>query len=230
MRRAFFTAATVILSLIASGIVACTSVAVGPAAAAEHASKAAFCGADDSIDRAGANISSNAGFLAVLKTHSHDLTVLKENAPSGALGQLTTEVVNDAEAAVAANNANDLNNLPDGASIDTYCGVNGNGQALPAYFGKGKTTAFCSTFLPIFQAVSDASTTAGREAAFTAHQTQIDQLASELSTLPKSIKAKATTTVTKAQTAIKSNNPASATTGKGSGAAAYVALYCGQNE
>ncbi len=67
MRRVAFAATAVTLSLMASGIVACTSVGVSPAAAAEHASKAAFCGANDSIDRAGANVTSNAGFLAVLK-------------------------------------------------------------------------------------------------------------------------------------------------------------------
>ena len=82
----------------------------------------------------------------MLKTHSHDLAVLKENAPSGAVGQLAIEVVNDAEAAVAANNANDLNNLPDGTSLDTYCGVDGNGNPLPAYFGTGDSTPFCSEF------------------------------------------------------------------------------------
>jgi hypothetical protein len=229
MRRAFFTATTVILSLMASGIVVCTSVAVGPAAAAEHASKAAFCSANDSIDRASANVTTNAGFLAVLKSHTHDLTVLKENAPPGSVGQLTIEVVNGAQAAVSADNANDLNNPPDGGSIDTYCGVNGNGQPLPSYFNAGKATAFCSTFLPIFQAVGNAPNAAGVLAALTAHQSQISQLASELSTLPKSIKAKATTTVDKAQAAIKANN-AAAIKGNGSGSAQSVALYCGQNE
>jgi hypothetical protein len=53
---------------------------VSTASAAELASNTAFCSANDSIDRAGANVTSNAGFLAVLKKHIHDLTVLKENA------------------------------------------------------------------------------------------------------------------------------------------------------
>jgi hypothetical protein len=218
------------LAFLASGIVASTSVGVGAAGAAEHASKAAFCGANDSIDRASVNVNSNAGFLAVLKKHTHDLTVLKENAPTGAMGQIVNETVSEAEAAISSNNANELNNIPGGGNIDTYCGVNGNGAPLPSYFGAGKTTTFCSTFLPIFAAVSNAPNAAGREAALTAHQAQINQLASELSTLPKSIKAKATATVAKAQAAIKSGSPASATTGNGSGAASDVALYCGQNQ
>ena len=140
------------LAVLASGIVAGTSVGVSAAGAAEHASKAAFCGANDSIDRAGANVNSNAGFLAVLKKHTHDLTILKENAPPGALGQTVKETVTEAEAAISSNNANELNNIPNGAAIDTYCGVNGNGAPLPSYFGKGKTTTFCSTFVPIYQA------------------------------------------------------------------------------
>jgi hypothetical protein len=230
MCRPVFTAAIVTLSVVASGIVAFTSVAVSPAAAAEHASKAAFCGANDSVDRASANVDSNAGFLAVLKTHSHDLAVLKENAPPGALGQTVIEVVNDAEAAVSSNNANELNNLPGGGSIDTYCGVNGNGSPLPAYFGHGETTPFCSTFVPIYQAAGNAPNQAAVLSALKAHQAQVDQLASDLSTLPKSIKAKASVAVGNAQKAIASNNPSAIGNGNGNGPASDVALYCGQNQ
>ena len=217
------------LAFLASGIVASTSVGVSVAGAAEHASKAAFCGANDSIDRASTKVNSNAGFLAVLKKHTHDLAVLKENAPPGALGQTVQEVITEAEAAISSNNANELNNIPGGENIDTYCGVNGNGAPLPSYFGKGSATAFCSNFVPIFQAVSNAPNAAGVLAALTAHQSQISQLTSELPTLPKSIRAKATTTVAKAEAAIKANN-AAAIKGNGSGSAQSVALYCGQNQ
>jgi hypothetical protein len=219
----------VMLAFLVSGIVASTSVGVSAAGAAEHASKTAFCGANDSIDRAAAKVNSNAGFLAVLKKHTHDLAVLKENAPPGAIGQTVKGTVTEAEAAISSNNANELNNIPDGANIDTYCGVKGNGQPLPSYFGTGKTTSFCSTFLPLFEAVSNAPNTAGVLAAITAHQSQVSQLASELSTLPKSIRATATATVDKAQAAIKANN-AAAIKGNGGGEAMDVALYCGQNQ
>jgi len=224
-----FASSAVILAVVASGIVAGTTVGVSVAGAAEHASKAAFCGANESIDRASANVTTNAGFLAVLKSHAHDLTIMKKDAPAGSLGQTVQETISAAEAALSANNANDLNNLPSSGGIDTYCGVAGNGKPLPSYFGTGKTTAFCSTFLPIFEAVGNAPNAAGVLAALTAHQAQISQLASELPTLPKSIKAKATTTVATAQAAIKANN-AAAITGSGSGSAQSVALYCGQNE
>jgi hypothetical protein len=218
------------LSLMGSGLVACTSVGVSPAAAAEHASKAAFCGANESIDRAGANVTSNAGFLTVLKKHTHDLTVLMENAPPGALGQTVDETVTAAEAAISSDNANELNNIPDSGSIDTYCGVNGNGASLPSYFGKGTATSFCSTFLPVYQSAQNATSKAAVLAAITAHQAQVNQLASELSSLPKSIKGKATAAVDNAQKAIASKNPADLGGGNGGGPASYVALYCGQNQ
>jgi hypothetical protein len=229
MRRVVVMSAMVVLSVVSCGVVACTSVGVSPAGAAIQANKAAFCGANDAIDRASANVNSQAGFLAVLKSHSHDLAIMKKDAPPGSLGQTVQAMMSAADAAVSSNNPNDLNNVPGGASIDTYCGVDGDGNPLPTYFGKGRTTAFCSTFLPIFQAVSNADNSAGILAALTAHQTQISQLTSELSSLPKSIKAKATTTVDKAQTAVTDKNVA-AIQGNGSGAAMYVALYCGQNQ
>jgi hypothetical protein len=54
---------------------------------------------------------------------------------------MVNEVVTEAEPAVCSNNANEFNNIPDGADIDTYSGVNGNGAPLPAYFGKGTSSA-----------------------------------------------------------------------------------------
>jgi hypothetical protein len=230
MGRTVAASTAVMLAVLASGIVACANVEVSIAGAAQHASKSAFCGANESIDRASANVNSYAGFLAVLKKHAHQLEILKKDAPPGALGPLVQEVVNGAEAAVSSNNANDLNDIPSGAAIDTYCGVDGNGNPLPSYFGTGKATAFCSTFVPIYQAVGNAPNAAGVVAALTAHQSEISQLASELSTLPKSIRAAATTTVDKAEKVITTKNPALIKPNGGNGSAAHVALYCGQNQ
>ena len=232
MRRMALVSIGAVLVVAASGIVASTNVGISTASAAELASKTAFCGGNIAIDKASTKVDSNAGFLDVLKQHKSALSAMNENLPSGTLGTEARDEVTAARAAIASGNVSDLSTVPAsaGGDIDTYCGVGGNGQALPPYFAKGKATAFCSTFLPIYEAVSNAPNATARTAAFTAHQAQIDQLGSELSTLPKSIKAKATATVTKAQAAVKSDNSASATTGSGSGAAAYVALYCGQNQ
>jgi hypothetical protein len=225
MRRLFAAQALVLVGAFIFGVALSNAGAMG-AGATTHGSKAAFCAANDSIDRASANVNSAAAFLAVLKTHTHDLTIMKENAPAGGLGQLARQLVNDALAAVSSNSVTELNNLPDGGAVDTYCGVDGNGKPLPKYFGTGKTTAFCSTFLPIYQAVGNATDSAGVLAALTANQAQISQLASELPTLPTSIKAEATATVDKAQAAITTQTM---TQGNGNGPATDVALYCGEN-
>jgi hypothetical protein len=230
MRRMRLLVTVVTLSVLSSAVLDSTAVGLGviPAGAAVQASKAVFCGANDSIDRGSANITSNAGFLAFLKTHTHDLAILRKNAPPGALGQTVQQTVKDAEAAISSNSPNALNNLPSGGAVDTYCGVDGEGNALPGYFNKGTRTQFCSTFLPIFAAVGNAPDATGRLAVLTVHKSQVSQLASELSTLPKSVKAKATSVVDKAETAITTNNPGVLESHNGS--AADVALYCGQNQ
>ena len=105
---------------------------------------------------------------------------MKKNAPSGTLGQTVQQAVTAAEAAIASNNPNDLNNAPSGAGIDTYCGVNGQGKALPTYFNKGTGTTFCSTFVPVYQATQNAPNKAGVLSILTAHQAQISQAATEL--------------------------------------------------
>jgi hypothetical protein len=230
MRRVIL-ASAVLLAVMAPGVVVTTAVGVDAAAAAGSSAKAAFCGANDSLDRASAKVTSNAGFLAVLKTHTHDITILKKDAPSGSLGQTVQQTIAAAEAAITSNNPNDLNSVPSGGGIDTYCDVDGNGNPLPSYFGKGASTTFCTTFLPVYGAVGNAEPNQSAVlSALTADQVAITKLSSELSSLPKSIKAKATAAVDKAQTAITTKNPSAVGGGGGTGPAGYVALYCGQNQ
>jgi hypothetical protein len=235
MRRAFVTSAVLASSVMTSVVFACTSIEVRPTGAAVQASKGAFCGALASVDRAGANVTSTSGLLAVLKSHSRDLAIMKRNVPSDGLGQLTDQVLSVAETAISSNNANELNNVPSTASIDTYCRVDGTGKPLPSYFGKGTSSTFCSTYVPVHQVIENATqnglNNSGVLAIITAHQAQLSQLASELSTLPKSIKAKATAAVHNAQTAVTTKNPSVLPSGNSKEARAYiaVALYCGQN-
>ena len=165
----------------------------------------------------------------MLKHNKATLIVMEKNLPPGALGTEARQVIAAAQAAVVSGKANDLNNSPSGADIDTYCGVDGSGNPLPKYFATGKGSSFCTTFLPIFQAVGSAGTPAAVLAALDANKTQIAQLATEVSGLPASIKAKASATVSKAQTAI-TDNSAAGLKGNGNGPAPKVALYCGQNQ
>lgn len=234
MRRAVSTCVGATLMVAAFGLFTLglsigTSVGSGTAGAADNSNKAAFCKANIAIDRAAANVNSNAGFLPILKSHAHDLALLKQDAPSGSLGQLVQQILTVADSAVASNNVSELNSLPDGSALDAYCDVNGNGQKLPKDFGQGKSTAFCTTFDPIYMAVGAAPNKAAVLSALSAHQAQINQLRSELSTLPNSVRTKATTAVHNAEKAITTQNSSALANGGGNGPAADVALYCGQD-
>ena len=206
-----------------------TAASASTASSTTHASKSAFCGADVSIDKASAGVTTSAGFLAVLKSHPNELKAMQMNAPSGSLGQRVQEVLKAVDKAISANNTNAIDNLPDdGGVIDTYCGVDGQGQPLPAYWNTGTHTAFCTTFIPVYQAVGNAHSQAEVLSVLMDHKAQVSTLASELSKLPSSIKAIATNAVGNAQKVISEKN-AALLTGNGNGPATKVALYCGQN-
>ena len=218
--------------VVPSGIVACGSAEVATAGASVYGTKGgAFCGANDTIDRDTANVESAAGFVTALKAHKHQIEVMKANLPSGSVGKDAKKLVTIAESVIAGGNPNQFFAAAGNSSgaIDTYCGVQGNGQPLPAYFKQGTKSSFCKTFLPVYEAVSNASSDAATLSAVISHQTQIDQLASELSTLPKSIKTQATGLITTAQAAIAANS-ATPIASDTSDNPADVALYCGQND
>jgi hypothetical protein len=227
MRKQFLAGLAVLA--LGMGFASCSNSSSSSATTTAATRKAAFCGGNIKIDKAGANVTSNAGFLAVLKDNKSALSAMADNLPPGTVGTDARQEVTEARKAVATNNVNVLNNATPSGDIDTYCGVDGNGDPLPAYFSTGKGTSFCTTFLPIFQAVGNANGPTAVLAVFNADKAQVAQLATEVSGLPASIKAEASTTVSKAQAAVTEQN-AAAIQGNGSGAAAKVALYCGQNE
>jgi len=227
MRKQFLAGLAVLA--LGMGFASCSNSSSSSATTTAATRKAAFCGGNIKIDKAGANVTSNAGFLAVLKDNKSALSAMADNLPPGTVGTDARQEVTEARKAVATNNVNVLNNATPSGDIDTYCGVDGNGDPLPAYFSTGKGTSFCTTFLPIFQAVGNANGPTAVLAVFNADKAQVAQLATEVSGLPASIKAEASTTVSKAQAAVTEQN-AAAIQGNGSGAATQVALYCGQNE
>jgi hypothetical protein len=215
---------------LAAGSMVASGSSLATAATTTGAHKTAFCAGNLKIDKASATVNSEAGFLTVLKHSKAALSAMGKNLPSGTVGSDARKEIAAAQKAIASGNVNDLNTVPQsaGGDIDTYCGVDGNGNALPSYFATGKGSSFCATFLPIFAAVGNANGPAGALAALEANKTQIAQLATEVSGLPASIQAKASATVTMAQTAITQNSAASLN-GNGNGPADAVALYCGQN-
>jgi hypothetical protein len=229
MRRQLLTGGAV-MALGMAGIAGCGS-SLPSAATTAAARKTAFCGANIKLDKASANVTSVAGFVTVVKDHKSDITTMGKNLPSGTLGTEAKKLISAAQSTIASGNANALNNVPSsaGGDVDTYCGVDGTGDPLPAYFATGKGGTFCTGFLPIYEAVGNADSNAGVLSALESHKTQISQLATEVSGLPTSIKAKAMAVVTMAQTAMAQNN-AAAVKGNGGGPASSVALYCGQNQ
>jgi hypothetical protein len=227
MRKQFLAGLAVLA--LGMGFASCTSSSTTSSSTTSATRKVAFCGGNIKIDKASSSVTSSAGFLTALKDNKSAISAMADNLPSGTIGTEARQEVTVAQKAVATGNVNVLNTQTPSGDIDTYCGVDGNGDPLPAYFSTGKGTSFCSTFLPIFQGVSNANGPAAVVAVFNANKAQVAQLATEVSGLPASIKAKASTTVSKAQAAITEQN-ANAIQGNGSGAATYVALYCGQNE
>jgi hypothetical protein len=217
---------------LAAGSTAASGTSSATEATTAGAHKTAFCAGNLKIDKASANVNSAAGFLTVLKHNKSALTAMDKNLPSGTLGTEAHRLLAAVLVAIVSGKANALNSAPSsaGADIDTYCGVDGNGDPLPAYFATGKGSSFCTTFLPIYKAVGNANSPAEVLAALEANKTQIAQLATEVSGLPASIQAKATATVSNAQTAITQNSAASLNNGSGNGPAGAVALYCGQNQ
>jgi hypothetical protein len=200
------------------------------AGATTHAAKTAFCAANDSIDKAGASVTSNSGFLAVLKAKRAALEAMEKDAPAGKIGKEVRAIVKAAFAAIAKNNANLLNNVPGGGAVDTYCGVDGNGNPLPAYFAAGKGSPFCSVSSAINAGTQNATDAAGVLAFLAGHQSLITQYASYVPSLPSSIQSDAQYLVTTAQSAISTNNANLLGTEAVSQDSMDVQLYCGQNQ
>jgi hypothetical protein len=229
MRKLLLTGSTMLALGMAAGIAGCSSSPSATTTVVTH--KKAFCDADVKLDKAGANVNTDAGFLVVLKANTAALDAMDKNAPAGKVGDDARTLVSLVRSAIKTNNTNALFSSSSGADVDTYCGVNGFGNPLPSYFATGKGSTFCTAFLPIYEAVGNATSPAGVLAVLDSNKTQISRIATQVSGLPTSIKAKASAVVSEAQTAITDNSAAAVKgNGNGNGPASLVALYCGQNQ
>lgn len=223
-----------VLGLLALGAAACggTSTPQASSTSTTMSTKTAFCAADVTIDKAGAQAMTAGDFLTVLKNNSAALNAMKQDAPSGQVGTEAKALVGSAESAVAANSASDLASIPNsyGADIDTYCGVDGSGDALPAYFGTGKGTQFCSVNEQISAGTNSAQSGSDVLTFLKAHQSLVDQFAAQVPNLPSSIKSTARSLVSSAEQAIASNNADLLSSSAVTTDAMDVGLYCGQNQ
>ena len=221
-----------VLVLVAAGAAACGS--SGPSASATAAAhKRLFCAANETLDKASTSVTSEAGFLAVLKAHPSQLATIKVDAPAGKAGSEARALASAAQKAVADNDINALNSPSlnnAGGDVDTYCGVDGNGDPLPSYFAAGKGSAFCATSNSINNGTSDAASAADVLTFLKAHQDLVTQFASQLSALPSAVKADAQDLVSTAQSAISSDNANLLGTQTVQTDSMTVNLYCGVNE
>jgi hypothetical protein len=238
MRR-FITPSAVVLGLVAIGGAACGSSGSSPAASgstttsAASASKTTFCDANTTLDKASSNVNSGADFINVLKSHASTLATLKANLPPGKVGTEAKALLQAADTAVATNNPNALFNpslQANGGDIDTYCGVDGSGNPLPAYFGAGKSTAFCGVNDQISAGTESAQSPADILTFLSAHPDLVSQFTADVPNLPSSIKSQAQDLATAAKQAISSKDAAPLGTDAINTDAMNVSLYCGQNQ
>lgn len=235
MRRLGSASAVSILGLAALGLSAC-----GGASPGGHASstptpagtRTAFCSADVTIDKAEAQVQSIGEFLSVLEANSAALADLRKNAPAGKVGTEAKALVQGAEAAVAAGDASKLTGVPGsyGADIDTYCGVDGNGNTLPSYYGAGRGTQLCAVDDQINAGTRSAQSVADVLAFLRGHQDLLTRLAAQVPDLPASIRSMAQGLVGTARQAIATGNADLLSTEAVTTESNDVSLYCGENQ
>ena len=222
--------ATAAFALVAGAVTACSS--GGTKSSSSASTKAAFCSANVTIDKAAANAQSPQDFLTVLKQNGPALAAMRKNAPAGRIGTEAKALVGTADKAVSSNNINDLEQVPQsyGGDIDTFCGVDGNGDPLPAYFAQGKGSQFCSAIDQINTGTSQAQGPDDILAFLKAHQDLVAQVSSNAGNLPASLKSEVQTLVGSARQAIATNKSDPLGSPDVQNDAADASLYCGQNQ
>jgi len=230
MRTLLYSRVAVAMVLVAGAGSACSS--SGSKSSSGQSTKAAFCSAEVTINKAGANASSAQDFLAVLKANGPAIAALGKNAPSGKIGTEAQALVKAADTAVASNNTDSLQNVPQSYSgdIDTYCGVDGNGDPLPAYFAQGKGTQFCAAETQIDAGTSQAQSADDVLNFLKAHQGLVSQVAANTSNLPGNLEPEVHTLVSSAQQAIATNSSDPLNSQDVQNAASDASLYCGENQ
>jgi hypothetical protein len=190
-----------------------------------------FCTDNVKLDKAFANVQSASDALNAMKANQSVINEMAAHLPPGKVGNEAKQVLTAVQQAIVKNDANVLANLNNsyGGDIDTYCGVDTNGDPLPADFSKGKGTSLCNTDVALSSGVGNASDSTAALAYLKAHQSEIDTFAGGVSGLPSSVQSAAQTLVSTTRTAITSNEPSGLDGQSFQDAANTVDLYCGIN-
>ena len=218
------------VGMAAVGVTACSSNSSTTSTTASAAStKAAFCGFNITLDKASSNVTTAADFLNVLKANKAAIDGLANNLPNDAIKAQAQAIIDAARQAVANNSASNLGNATlsaDGAAVDTYCGVAGDGTPLPANFGAGKGSTFCADEAAISSGLGNAASPADALAFLKANQAKITDFAANI---PSAVQSDAQSLVTAANAAIAANDGTLIETQAVNTAGNNVDLYCGVN-
>lgn len=190
-----------------------------------------FCTDNVKLDKAFSNVQSASDALSAMKANQSTINEMVAHLPPGKVGNEAKQILTAVQQAIAKNDANVLANLNNsyGGDIDTYCGVDTNGDPLPADFAKGKGTSLCNADRNLSNGVGNASDSTAALTYLKAHQSEIDTFAGGVSGLPSSVQSAAQTLVSTTRTAITSNDPSGLDGQSFQDAANAVDLYCGIN-
>lgn len=202
------------------------------AAPANASTKADFCSAEVTINKAGSNVSSAQDFLNVLKANGPAISTLDKDAPVGKIGTEAKALVSAANSALASNNPDALNNVPRSYSgdIDSYCGVDGNGDPLPSYFAQGKGSQFCDVDSQLNAGAGNAESPSDLLAFLKSHQDLVSQAAASMSSLPSPVQSETQTLITAVQRAIATNNADLLNGQDVQNGVTASSLYCGEDQ
>lgn len=192
----------------------------------------AFCMDNVKLDKAFASIQSPADALSAMKANQSVIADMAAHLPPGNVGNEAKQVLTAVQQAIAADDIKVLSKVNNsyGGDIDTYCGVDTNGDPLPADFAKGKGTPVCNADATLSDGVGNASDSTAGLAFLKAHQSDINTFASGVSTLPSNVQQAGQTLVATARNAISSNDPGGLDAQPFQDAASTVDLYCGINQ
>jgi hypothetical protein len=215
--------------MAAVGVTACSSNSSTTSTTANAAStKAAFCGFNITLDKAGSTVTSDADFLNVLKANKAAIDGMANNLPSAVKAQAQA-IINAARTAVANNSTSGLD-VPslntDGGALDTFCGVQGDGTPLPADFAAGKGSGFCADEAALSSGLGNAATPADALSFLKANQAKITDFAANI---PSAVQSDGQTLVAAANAALAANDGTLIQTQAVQTAGNNVDLYCGVN-
>jgi hypothetical protein len=217
------------VGVAAVGVSACSSNSSSSTTTAAAAStKAAFCGFNVTLDKAGSAVTSDADFLNVLKANKAAIDGMANNVP-GAIKAQAQAIINAARTAVANNSTSGLD-LPslntDGAALDTFCGVQGDGTPLPANFAAGKGSGFCADEAVLSSGLGNAASPADALAFLKANQAKVTDFAANI---PSAVQSDGQVLVAAANAALAANDGTLIQTQAVQTSGNNVDLYCGVN-